>query len=67
MQWSILETEEDECDILSPVLHAEFSCILHAKEFLLYFTWQLPVRLLRVYNLTPSIISQLYSHLENQF
>ena len=23
----------------SPMLHGEFSCILHAKEFLLYFTW----------------------------
>ncbi len=32
----------------SPVLHAESSCILHAKEFLLYFTWPLIVTLLRV-------------------
>ncbi len=35
----------------SPGLHAEFSCILHAKEFLLYFTWPLPVTLLRVYTI----------------
>ena len=33
----------------SPGLHAEFSHILHAKEFLLYFTWPLPVALLRVF------------------
>ena len=32
----------------SPGIHAELSCILHAKEFLLYFTWPLPVTLLRV-------------------
>ena len=32
----------------SPVLHAESSCILHAKEFLLYFTWPLIVALLTV-------------------
>ena len=32
----------------SPVLHAESSCILHAKEFLLYFKWPLIVTLLRV-------------------
>ena len=32
-----------------PMLHAEFSCISHAKEFLLYFTWPLPVTLLRVH------------------
>ncbi len=25
-----------------PVLHAESSCILHAKEFLLYFTGHSP-------------------------
>ncbi len=31
------------------LLHlAEFSCILHAKELLLYFTGPLPVKLLRV-------------------
>ncbi len=26
----------------SPVLHVESSCILHDKEFLLYFIWPLP-------------------------
>ena len=33
----------------SPVLHAESSCILHAKGFLLYFTWPLIMTLLRVH------------------
>ncbi len=33
----------------SPVLHTESSCILRAKEFLLYFTWPLIVTLLRLY------------------
>ena len=33
----------------SPVLHAESTCILHAKEFLLYSTWPLIITLLRVY------------------
>ena len=32
-------------------LHAGFSRILHAKEFLLYFTWPLPATLLRVHDL----------------
>ncbi len=31
-----------------PVLHAESSCLLHAKDFLLYFAWPLIVTLLRV-------------------
>ncbi len=34
------------------MLHAELSCILHAKEFLLYFRWPLAVTLLRVYIFT---------------
>ena len=33
----------------SPMLHAEFSYILHTKKFLLSFTWPLLVTLLRVY------------------
>ncbi len=40
----------------SPGLHAEFSCILHAKEFLLYFTWPLPVTLLRVWLLVDGVL-----------
>ena len=35
-------------------LHAESPCILHAKEFLLYFTWPLIVTLLRVYTKSQS-------------
>ena len=33
----------------STVLHTESSCIVHAKEFLLHFTWPLIITLLRVY------------------
>ncbi len=40
---------DDHCLVqFSLVLHAESSCILQAKEFLLYFTWPFPVKLLRV-------------------
>ena len=38
MQWPISTIEEDECYMLSP------HCILHAKEFLVYFTWPLIVK-----------------------
>ncbi len=36
----------------SPVWHAWSSCILHAEEFPLYFTWPLIVTLLRVCHMT---------------
>ncbi len=32
------------------IILACFSCILHAEEFILYFTWPLPVTLLRVHS-----------------
>ncbi len=44
----------------SPVLHAETSCISHAKEFLLYFTWSLIVTLLRVKDKALCIQVQLW-------
>ncbi len=40
------------------MLHAEFSFTLHAKEFLLYFTWPLPVTLLRVHINTIEIVTK---------
>ncbi len=51
------------------MLHAEFmefSCILHAKEFLFYFTWPPYLTLLRVYcrvsrfNILPAVWSNIF-------
>ena len=49
----------------SPVLHAETSCILHAKELLLYFTWPFIVTLLRLYGGGRHIWGKFLSHWHN--
>ena len=44
----VLVTKWEQTWCTESVLHAESSYILHAKDFLLYFTWPLIVTLLRV-------------------